>query len=100
MTGSCDSKEEDLRQIEQFIAGGAAGAASTRFADVFDPNTGQIQARVAFSSMADLDSAMAKAQAAQPGWAATNPQRRARVMFNFKALLEANMQSLAELLAG
>jgi malonate-semialdehyde dehydrogenase (acetylating)/methylmalonate-semialdehyde dehydrogenase len=39
------------------------------------------------------------ALAAQPGWAATNPQRRARVMFRFKELVEANMQPLAELLA-
>ncbi|WP_294099273.1 CoA-acylating methylmalonate-semialdehyde dehydrogenase [Sphingomonas sp.] len=87
-----------MRQIEQFIAGGA-GAAATRFGDVFNPSTGQIQARVGFSTTADLDRAVAKAQAAQPAWAATNPQRRARVMFNFRALLEANMQELAELLA-
>ncbi|RYE04270.1 MAG: CoA-acylating methylmalonate-semialdehyde dehydrogenase [Sphingomonadales bacterium] len=87
-----------MRQIDQFIAGAAAGAA-TRFGDVFNPSTGQIQARVAFSSTADLDAAVAKAAAAQPAWAATNPQRRARVMFNFRALLEANMQALAELLA-
>jgi malonate-semialdehyde dehydrogenase (acetylating)/methylmalonate-semialdehyde dehydrogenase len=92
-----------VRQIEQFIAGGAAGSAggsvSERFGDVFNPSTGQIQARVGFSTVADLDRAVTKAQAAQPAWAATNPQRRARVMFNFKTLLEANMQDLAELLA-
>jgi malonate-semialdehyde dehydrogenase (acetylating)/methylmalonate-semialdehyde dehydrogenase len=46
-----------------------------------------------------LDAAVAAAQKAQPGWAATNPQRRARVMFNFKALLEQNMDALALLLA-
>ncbi|RYG01287.1 MAG: aldehyde dehydrogenase family protein, partial [Caulobacteraceae bacterium] len=49
--------------------------------DVFDPNTGQIQARVTLGTQADLDRAVAAAQAAQPAWAATNPQRRARVMF-------------------
>ena len=42
---------------------------------------------------------MDAARAAQPEWAATNPQRRARVMFNFKALVEANMDELAELLS-
>ena len=93
-----------MRQIDPFIAGDAAGGGSvrageTRAGDVFNPSTGQVQARVAFSTPADLDRAVAVAQAAQPGWAATNPQRRARVMFRFRDLLEANMQELAELLA-
>ena len=64
---------------------------------MFNPSTGQVQARVAFSTPADLDRAVALAAAAQPGWAATNPQRRSRVMFRFRDLLEANMQDLAEL---
>ncbi len=46
-----------------------------------------------------LDRAIAVAQAAQPGWAATNPQPRARVMFNFKALVEANMDEIARILS-
>ena len=87
-----------MRTIDHVIAGGAGGAAA-RHGDVFDPNTGQVQARVALGTAADLDRAVAAAQAAQPGWAATNPQRRARVMFRFKELVEAEMQSLAELLA-
>ena len=87
-----------MRTIEHFIAGAAAGAAA-RHGDVFDPNTGQVQARVPLGTAADLDRAVAAAQAAQPGWAATNPQRRARVMFRFKELVEREMQSLAELLA-
>jgi malonate-semialdehyde dehydrogenase (acetylating)/methylmalonate-semialdehyde dehydrogenase len=48
---------------------------------------------------AELDRAVAAALAAQPGWAATNPQRRARVMFAFKALVEAQMGELAHLLS-
>ncbi|HEX2813589.1 MAG TPA: CoA-acylating methylmalonate-semialdehyde dehydrogenase [Sphingopyxis sp.] len=88
-----------MRQIDPFIAGDAAGGGSVRAGEVFNPSTGQVQARVAFSTPADLDCAVAAAQAAQPGWAATNPQRRARVMFRFRDLLEANMQELAELLA-
>jgi malonate-semialdehyde dehydrogenase (acetylating)/methylmalonate-semialdehyde dehydrogenase len=87
-----------MRTIDHFIAGSAGGGA-TRTSDVFDPNTGQIQAKVNLGAQADLDRAVAAAQAAQPGWAATNPQRRARVMFNFKALVEKNMDELAHLLS-
>ena len=39
------------------------------------------------------------AQAAQPAWAATNPQRRARVMFKFLDLVQKEFDSLAALLS-
>ncbi|MEC8177034.1 MAG: CoA-acylating methylmalonate-semialdehyde dehydrogenase, partial [Pseudomonadota bacterium] len=71
----------------------------TRTGDIFDPGTGQVQAQVCMGSPADLDEAVQAALAAQPEWAATNPQRRARVMFRFKELLDANMDELAELLS-
>ncbi|MGK6321925.1 CoA-acylating methylmalonate-semialdehyde dehydrogenase [Sphingomonas sp. DT-51] len=91
-----------MRTIDHHIAGAAAtagGGGAARTGDVFDSNTGQVQARVTLGSAADLDRAVAAAQAAQPGWAATNPQRRARVMFRFKELVERDMDSLARLLS-
>ena len=90
-----------MRQIDHYIVGGAggSGSGSGRTSDVFDPNTGKVQASVALGTQADLDRAVAAAQAAQPGWAATNPQRRARVMFRFKELVEANMDELAHTLS-
>ncbi len=87
-----------MRIIDHFISGGA-GASSSRQGDVFDPNNGVIQAKVLLGDGAVLDRAVAAAQAAQPAWAATNPQRRSRVMFNFKALIEAHMDELALLLS-
>ena len=87
-----------MRDIAHMIAGGAAGSPA-RQGDVFDPNTGQVQAKVALGGKAELDRAVAAAKAAQPAWAAVNPQRRARVMFAFKALVEANMDALAHLLS-
>ncbi|PKP91774.1 MAG: methylmalonate-semialdehyde dehydrogenase (CoA acylating) [Alphaproteobacteria bacterium HGW-Alphaproteobacteria-16] len=88
-----------VREITHFIGGGASAGVGTRRSDVFDPNTGKVQAQVTLGSQADLDAAMEKALAAQIGWAATNPQRRARVMFAFKALVEAHMDELAHLLS-
>ena len=88
-----------MRSIHHFISGSAVESASGRFGDVFDPNTGQVQARVGLGTVDELAKAVAVAKAAQPAWAATNPQRRARVMFEFKRLLEANMDELAHLLS-
>src|SRR6476469_10369832 len=91
-----------LRSIDHFSGGSSFASGERpegRIAEVFDPNQGQVQAQVRLGSSADLEKAMDAARAAQPAWAATNPQRRARVMFKFKELVEANMQSLAELLS-
>ncbi|MEO8176240.1 MAG: aldehyde dehydrogenase family protein, partial [Sphingomicrobium sp.] len=79
-----------MRDIDHFI-GGSSFASDGREGDVFDPNQGAVQARVRLGTAADLQRAIDAANAAQPEWAATNPQRRARVMFNFKALVEAHM---------
>ncbi|QIK79931.1 CoA-acylating methylmalonate-semialdehyde dehydrogenase [Sphingomonas piscis] len=87
-----------LRDIDHFIAGGAH-AAGDRTSDVFDPNQGAVQARVRLGTALDLDRAVAAARKAQPAWAATNPQKRARVMFRYKELIEANMDDLAALLS-
>ncbi|MGB7409678.1 MAG: CoA-acylating methylmalonate-semialdehyde dehydrogenase, partial [Sphingopyxis granuli] len=45
------------------------------------------------------DRAVAAATAAQPAGAAVNPQRRARVMFDYKRIVESHLDELAELLA-
>ena len=88
-----------MREISHFINGKSVTGASGRFGDIYDPNTGQIQARVALATAAEIDDAVQKAVRAQIGWAAMNPQRRARGMFAFKALIEQNMEELAHLLS-
>ncbi|MCA1654794.1 MAG: aldehyde dehydrogenase family protein, partial [Sphingomonadales bacterium] len=87
-----------MRTIDHFIDGGSHSSGG-RTADVFDPNRGAVQAKVALGSADDLARAVDVAKAAQPAWAATNPQRRARVMFRYKELIEAHMEELAELLS-
>jgi len=87
------------RAIPHFVNAAPQPGASGRQGDVFDPNTGAIQARVALATRAELNDAVEVAKAAQPAWAATNPQRRARVMFKFKQLVEDEMESLARLLS-
>ncbi len=88
-----------MRRIESFIGGKSAKATSGREGDVFNPNTGEVQAKAGFASTADVDAAVQAAAKAFPGWSAVNPQRRARVMFEFKRLVEARMGELAELLS-
>jgi malonate-semialdehyde dehydrogenase (acetylating)/methylmalonate-semialdehyde dehydrogenase len=88
-----------MQIVSNFIDGAAAPATGARASEVFNPSTGRVQGRVRLGGAAELDLAVAAAQRAQPAWAATNPQRRARVMFRFKELVEANMASLATLIS-
>ncbi len=87
-----------MRDIDHFIAGGPATAAA-RFKDVMNPSTGEVQARVPLGDAALLQRAVDAALRVQPEWAATNPQKRARVMFAYKQLIEANREELAHLLS-
>lgn len=86
-----------MRQVDHFIAG--ISPAATRKHKIWNPSTGEVQAEVALGDASLLDQAVAAAKKVQPEWAATNPQKRARVMFEFKRLVEDNKQQLAELLA-
>src|ERR1700729_4259148 len=88
-----------MREIGHFVGGKEVKGTSGRFGDVFNPNTGEVQAKVALAGKAEVEKAIANAQAAFAGWAATNPQRRARVMFKFLQLIQAEYDDLARLLS-
>ena len=88
-----------MKEIGHWINGKLVAGTSGRFADVFNPATGEVQARVALASKAELDAATADAAKAQVKWGATNPQRRARVMMEMVRLLNRDMDKLAEALS-
>jgi malonate-semialdehyde dehydrogenase (acetylating)/methylmalonate-semialdehyde dehydrogenase len=88
-----------MREILHYIDGAAYAGASGRFGDVMNPNTGEVQAKVQFATAGEVDRAVQSALRAQATWALVNPQRRARVMFEFKRLVEARLDELAEILS-
>ena len=88
-----------MKEIGHFINGKEVRGASGRTAEIFNPATGEVQAKVALASKSELDHAVILAEQAQPKWAATNPQRRARVIMKFIELLHSNMDKLAEVLS-
>ncbi|MFY9319471.1 CoA-acylating methylmalonate-semialdehyde dehydrogenase [Lentibacter algarum] len=88
-----------MQELTHYIGGEHVKGTSGRFADVFNPATGEVQARVPLASKEEMAKAVAIAAAAQPAWAATNPQRRARVMMKYVDLLNRDMDKLAEALS-
>ena len=81
--------------IGHFIGGKAHAGSASRSQPVYNPATGAVTGHVALANGADIDTAVAAAQAAFPAWADTPPIRRARVMFKFLELLNANKDKLA-----
>ena len=73
-------------------------SASTESTPVFNPSRGVELARCPVGTAADVDAAVSAAHAALPDWANTPPGDRARVLFNYKTLLEANFAEIALLI--
>ncbi|MFC2967147.1 CoA-acylating methylmalonate-semialdehyde dehydrogenase [Acidimangrovimonas pyrenivorans] len=85
-----------MTELTHWINGQHVKGTSGKFADVYNPATGEVQAKLPLASVEEMEAAIAAAAEAQKGWAATNPQRRARVMMRFGALVNENMDKLAE----
>jgi malonate-semialdehyde dehydrogenase (acetylating)/methylmalonate-semialdehyde dehydrogenase len=88
-----------MRTINHFINGQSVTRTGTVTSPVYDPSTGQVQALLEHGDTTILAEAVAVAQAAQPAWAALNPQQRARVIFNFKALIGEHRQEIVHLMS-
>ena len=88
-----------MQELTHYINGEHVKGTSGRFSDVFNPSTGEVQAKCPLASVEEMNHAVEIAAAAQPAWAATNPQRRARVLMKFVDLLNRDMDKLAEALS-
>jgi len=88
-----------MQELTHFIDGAMTKGTSGRFSDVFNPATGEVQAKLPIASGDETDDVVARAAAAQPAWAAMNPQRRARVMMAMVHLMHRDMGKLAEALS-
>jgi len=85
--------------VGHYIGGKHVASKSGRTADIMQPMDGTVRGQVALGSAAELRQAVENAKAAQPAWAATNPQKRVRVLMKFLELVARENDALAELLA-
>lgn len=81
-----------------FIGGQITYSASNETIPVYDPATGKVARELTQSTGAEVAEAIKVAHEAFPAWSKTSPLRRARVLFNFKALMEQHRDELAELI--
>jgi malonate-semialdehyde dehydrogenase (acetylating)/methylmalonate-semialdehyde dehydrogenase len=86
-------------EVGHFIGGKRVAGKSGRTADIMQPMDGSVRGKVALASREELREAVENAKQAQVGWAATNPQRRVRVLMKFLDLVHNEYDELAEMLA-
>src|SRR5438309_7548825 len=88
-----------MSDISHFINGKRVQGSSGRGGDVFNPATGEKVRRVALAGAAEIDAAVQSAAKAFPGWAATPPLTRARILFKFLELLAREHDALARVIS-
>ena len=88
-----------LPLVPLWLDGRPADAHSTRRGTVMNPSTGAAIRTVVMADAADVDAAVQSARRALPGWRATTPLRRARILARFRELLEANQKAIATLIS-
>lgn len=89
----------NVRELTHFVGGKHTPGTSGLHGEVYDPNTGEVKARVPLANRAETEAVIAVAAEAQPEWGEWNPQRRARVLLRFLHLVEQEKDSLARLLS-
>jgi malonate-semialdehyde dehydrogenase (acetylating) / methylmalonate-semialdehyde dehydrogenase len=87
-----------METIQHWIGGKPFERAPERTGEVFNPATGEVQARVAFATPAEVDAAIDSAAAALPGWRATSLARRTKILFAFRELVDKRQKDIAAVL--
>ncbi len=90
--------DRKLREVHHWINGRTVIGASGRFGDVYNPASGEVQARVTLATPAEADAAVSAAATAFPDWSSQPPLRRARVLFRFREIFERRLDEVAALL--
>src|SRR6266567_4832557 len=87
-----------VTQIKHYINGKQVAGRNERTSSVFNPATGEQTGLVPIANAADVADAVAAATMAAPGWAATTPLRRARILNRFLRILEERTNELADVI--
>jgi malonate-semialdehyde dehydrogenase (acetylating)/methylmalonate-semialdehyde dehydrogenase len=87
----------ELLEVPFLVGGRFEASQSDRSGEIFNPSSGQIEARVPFCTDEEIDRAVCAAAEALPTWSETPAVDRARVMFRFRERLQARFEELAAL---
>jgi malonate-semialdehyde dehydrogenase (acetylating) / methylmalonate-semialdehyde dehydrogenase len=87
------------KKLKYWVDGGWRESKTTKYMDCYNPSTGEVIAQAPQCTAEEVKEAVASAAAAFPAWSATPPNKRVQVLFKFKALMDAHLEELTEILA-
>ncbi|WP_350353186.1 CoA-acylating methylmalonate-semialdehyde dehydrogenase [Microbacterium sp. A8/3-1] len=97
-TSATSKTDSAVPVIAHWIDGAERPSTSGRTAPVFNPATGAVQARVALADQAEIDEAIASADAGFRVWSGYSIAKRQSVLFAFREILNARKLELAEII--
>ncbi|HEU0031222.1 MAG TPA: CoA-acylating methylmalonate-semialdehyde dehydrogenase [Kofleriaceae bacterium] len=86
------------KTINHWIDGKPYERAAERHGDVYNPATGEVQAKVAFATPAVVDEAVESAARASETWRSISIAKRTKVLFAFRNLVDKHQHEIARLL--
>jgi malonate-semialdehyde dehydrogenase (acetylating)/methylmalonate-semialdehyde dehydrogenase len=87
-----------IKSVNHWIGGKVVASSSGHSGTVWNPATGEVQAKVDFASVEEVDQAVNVAKRAFADWRATALSRRAEIMFKLRELVDANRRRIAEMI--
>jgi malonate-semialdehyde dehydrogenase (acetylating) / methylmalonate-semialdehyde dehydrogenase len=88
----------NVKTLSYFAGGEPLQSASGKYADVFDPSTGEVIAQTPLCTEEEVGRAIRAARDAFPAWADTPAIKRAQVLYNFRNLIDRHVDELTRLL--
>ena len=89
----------EIKMMQPFINGQFVNSKTDKFADAYNPSTGETIAKVPICTKEEVESAIQSAKAAFPAWAETPVMKRVQVLYRLRDLIIENMDELTELVA-
>jgi malonate-semialdehyde dehydrogenase (acetylating)/methylmalonate-semialdehyde dehydrogenase len=88
----------EIKTLSFFADGQTLVSASGKYADIFDPSTGQVIARTPLCTREEVNGAIQSAQDAFPAWSDTPAIKRVQVLYKFRDLIDRHLDELTRLL--
>ncbi len=88
-----------MERISHWIGGRPVESTSGRVGPVFDPSTGEQTREVGFATPKEVDTAVAAAREAFPGWRAASLSRRSEILFRVRELISSHRKELASIVS-
>src|SRR5687768_18546064 len=87
-----------MKTITHWIDGKVYERAAERSGDVFNPATGEVQAKVAYATPSVVDEAVDSAWRASQSWRSISIAKRTKILFAFRQLVDKHQRDIAKLL--